>query len=73
MNHPDKTNLRTPDIENVNVTDFDLFGQILEEDVSIVGVDLNFHVERSFKNDTERWVLGHGRECGRGARCRDGD
>ena len=23
MNHPDKTNLRTPDIENVNVTDFD--------------------------------------------------
>ncbi|MBP6709442.1 MAG: 3-deoxy-7-phosphoheptulonate synthase [Candidatus Accumulibacter sp.] len=23
MNHPDKTNLHTPDIENVNVTDFD--------------------------------------------------
>ncbi len=42
----------------VNVTDFDLFGQILDEDVSIVGVDLNFHVERSFKNDTDRWVLG---------------
>ncbi len=42
----------------VNVSDFDLFGQILDEDVSIVGVDLNFHVERSFKNDTDRWVLG---------------
>ncbi len=42
----------------VNVTDFDLFGQILDEDVSIPGVDLNFHVERSFKNDTDRWVLG---------------
>ena len=23
MNHPDKTNFATPDIENVNVTDFD--------------------------------------------------
>ena len=23
MNHPDKTNINTPDIENVNVTDFD--------------------------------------------------
>ena len=42
----------------VNVSAFDLFGQILDEDFSIVGVDLNFHVERSFKNDTERWVLG---------------
>ena len=23
MNHPDKTNLATPDIENVNIVDFD--------------------------------------------------
>jgi RHS repeat-associated protein len=42
----------------VNVTDFDLFGQIRKEDVTVAGLDLTFHVERDFKNDTDRWVLG---------------
>ncbi|MEO7329303.1 MAG: FG-GAP-like repeat-containing protein, partial [Minicystis sp.] len=42
----------------VDVSDFDLFGHILTEDVKIDGLDLTFHVERNFKNDTESWVLG---------------
>ncbi|MFO0755161.1 MAG: FG-GAP-like repeat-containing protein [Byssovorax sp.] len=42
---------------HVDVTDFDLFGQVLKEDVMIEGVDLTFHVDRFFKNDTGRWVL----------------
>ncbi|MEO7330217.1 MAG: type IV secretion protein Rhs, partial [Minicystis sp.] len=42
----------------VDVSDFDLFGHVITEDVKIDGLDLTFHVERSFKNDTERWVLG---------------
>jgi YD repeat-containing protein len=40
------------------VTDFDAFGNVLTEEVATVGVDLTLQVERTFKNDTERWVLG---------------
>ncbi|WP_437731191.1 RHS repeat-associated core domain-containing protein [Sorangium sp. So ce1335] len=40
------------------VTDFDAFGNVRAEEVSTSGVDLTFNVRRTFKNDTERWVLG---------------
>ncbi|HLM74851.1 MAG TPA: type IV secretion protein Rhs, partial [Polyangiaceae bacterium] len=40
------------------VTDFDAFGNVLTEELSTVGVDLTFHVDRTYKNDTNRWVLG---------------
>jgi RHS repeat-associated protein len=40
------------------VTVFDSFGNVLEEEISTVGVDLTLHVDRTFKNDTDRWVLG---------------
>ncbi len=40
------------------VTDFDTFGNVRAEEVSTEGVDLTLQVTRSFKNDTERWVLG---------------
>ncbi|MGK3969858.1 RHS repeat-associated core domain-containing protein [Sorangium sp. So ce118] len=40
------------------VTDFDTFGNVRAEEVSTGGVDLTFNVSRTFKNDTERWVLG---------------
>src|SRR6185503_9501452 len=40
------------------VTDFDAFGNVLTEELSTVGVDLTFHVDRTYKNDTGRWVLG---------------
>ncbi|XXY14180.1 RHS repeat-associated core domain-containing protein [Sorangium sp. So ce216] len=40
------------------VTDFDAFGNVRAEEVSTRGVDLTLDVTRTFKNDTERWVLG---------------
>ncbi|XXT16045.1 RHS repeat-associated core domain-containing protein [Sorangium sp. So ce429] len=40
------------------VTDFDTFGNVRAEEVSTGGVDLTFKITRTFKNDTERWVLG---------------
>ncbi|WP_437815115.1 RHS repeat-associated core domain-containing protein [Sorangium sp. So ce1078] len=40
------------------VTEFDEFGNVRAEEVSTSGVDLTFNVTRTFKNDTERWVLG---------------
>ncbi|WP_437734434.1 RHS repeat-associated core domain-containing protein [Sorangium sp. So ce1335] len=40
------------------VTDFDEFGNVRAEEVSTGGVDLTLNVTRTFKNDTERWVLG---------------
>jgi hypothetical protein len=40
------------------VTDFDAFGNVLTEELSTVGVDLTLQIDRTFKNDTERWVLG---------------
>ncbi|WP_434042141.1 MULTISPECIES: RHS repeat-associated core domain-containing protein [Sorangium] len=40
------------------VTEFDDFGNVRAEEVSTSGVDLTFNVTRTFKNDTERWVLG---------------
>ncbi|WP_437531191.1 RHS repeat-associated core domain-containing protein [Sorangium sp. So ce726] len=40
------------------VTDFDTFGNVRAEEVSTEGVDLTLEVTRTFKNDTERWVLG---------------
>ncbi|MDC0679024.1 RHS repeat-associated core domain-containing protein [Sorangium atrum] len=40
------------------VTDFDRFGNVRAEEVSTDGVDLTLKVTRTFKNDTERWVLG---------------
>ncbi|AUX35802.1 MULTISPECIES: RHS repeat-associated core domain-containing protein [Sorangium] len=40
------------------VTDFDTFGNVRAEEGSTRGVDLTFKVTRTFKNDTERWVLG---------------
>ncbi|WP_437668820.1 RHS repeat-associated core domain-containing protein [Sorangium sp. So ce131] len=40
------------------VTDFDAFGNVRGEEVSSRGVDLTLEVTRTYKNDTERWVLG---------------
>ncbi|AUX38230.1 MULTISPECIES: RHS repeat-associated core domain-containing protein [Sorangium] len=40
------------------VTDFDAFGNVRAEEVSTRGVDLTLETTRTFKNDTERWVLG---------------
>ncbi|WP_437955463.1 RHS repeat-associated core domain-containing protein [Sorangium sp. So ce119] len=40
------------------VTEFDDFGNVRAEEASTSGVDLTFNVTRTFKNDTERWVLG---------------
>ncbi|WP_236643999.1 RHS repeat-associated core domain-containing protein [Sorangium cellulosum] len=40
------------------VTDFDAFGNVRAEEVSTHGVDLTLETTRTFKNDTERWVLG---------------
>ncbi|MFO0756888.1 MAG: FG-GAP-like repeat-containing protein [Byssovorax sp.] len=40
------------------VSEFDVFGHVLVEDVTAEGLDLSFHIERGYKNDTERWVLG---------------
>ncbi|MGK3979630.1 hypothetical protein WMF38_48925 [Sorangium sp. So ce118] len=40
------------------VTEFDEFGNVRAEEVSTGGVDLTFKITRTFKNDTERWVLG---------------
>ena len=40
------------------VTDFDAFGNVLAEELTTSGVDLTLHVARTFKNDTDRWVLG---------------
>ncbi|HLM71572.1 MAG TPA: VCBS repeat-containing protein, partial [Polyangiaceae bacterium] len=40
------------------VTDVDAFGHVLAEELSTAGVDLTFHVDRTYKNDTDRWVLG---------------
>jgi YD repeat-containing protein len=48
------------------VLDFDEFGNAREIDVKTSGVDLTLHIERTFKNDVERWVLGQmetQREC----------
>ncbi|HLM71735.1 MAG TPA: SpvB/TcaC N-terminal domain-containing protein, partial [Polyangiaceae bacterium] len=39
------------------VTDFDAFGNVLKEELSTAGVDLTFHVDRTYKSDTDRWVL----------------
>ncbi|HLM76750.1 MAG TPA: VCBS repeat-containing protein, partial [Polyangiaceae bacterium] len=53
------------------VTDFDEFGNVLAEELSTVGVDLTLQIERSFKNDTDRWVLGQlqsQRECSSAAK-----
>src|SRR5262249_27464730 len=41
-----------------SVSMFDPFGYALVEDISTVGVDLTVHVERTFKNDTDAWILG---------------
>jgi hypothetical protein len=52
------------------VSDFDAFGNIEAEEGSTSGVDLTLHVTRSFKNDTERWILGQltsQTECSAGA------
>ncbi|WP_437730195.1 RHS repeat-associated core domain-containing protein [Sorangium sp. So ce1335] len=40
------------------VTDFDAYGNVRAEEISTGGVDLTFNVTRTFKNDTERWILG---------------
>ncbi|WP_437727730.1 RHS repeat-associated core domain-containing protein [Sorangium sp. So ce861] len=40
------------------VTDFDAFGNVRAEELSTRGVDLTLATRRTFKNDTERWVLG---------------
>ncbi|WP_437485325.1 RHS repeat-associated core domain-containing protein [Sorangium sp. So ce1014] len=40
------------------VTEFDDFGNVRAEEASTGGVDLTLNVTRTFKNDTERWVLG---------------
>jgi RHS repeat-associated protein len=40
------------------VSNYDEFGNIRLEDVSTAGIDLALHVERTFQNDTTRWVLG---------------
>ncbi|XXU32019.1 RHS repeat-associated core domain-containing protein [Sorangium sp. So ce887] len=40
------------------VTEFDAFGNVITEEVSTRGVDLTLDITRTYKNDTERWVLG---------------
>ncbi|WP_434046055.1 MULTISPECIES: RHS repeat-associated core domain-containing protein [Sorangium] len=40
------------------VTEFDEFGNVRAEEASTSSVDLTINVTRTFKNDTERWVLG---------------
>ncbi|HYO61933.1 MAG TPA: type IV secretion protein Rhs, partial [Actinomycetota bacterium] len=40
------------------VTEYDDFGNVEAEEVSTVGVDLTLQTDRTFKNDTDRWVLG---------------
>ncbi|WP_438016236.1 RHS repeat-associated core domain-containing protein [Sorangium sp. So ce315] len=55
----------------LKVTDFDTFGNVRAEEVSTGGVDLTLNVTRTFKNDTERWVLGQletQKECSAAAR-----
>ena len=42
----------------MNVSLFDPFGNVQTMDVTTVGVDLTLHTERTFLNDTTRWVLG---------------
>src|SRR6185503_18046948 len=41
-----------------NVLDYDTFGNVREVDVKTSGVDLTFHIKRTFKNDEDRWILG---------------
>ncbi|WP_437576987.1 RHS repeat-associated core domain-containing protein [Sorangium sp. So ce887] len=40
------------------VTEFDAFGNVITEEVSTRDVDLTLDITRTYKNDTERWVLG---------------
>ncbi|WP_437729520.1 RHS repeat-associated core domain-containing protein [Sorangium sp. So ce861] len=40
------------------VTDFDAFGNVRAEEVSTRGIDLTLETTRTFKNDSDRWVLG---------------
>jgi YD repeat-containing protein len=40
------------------VTDFDDFGNVLAEEIATAGVDLTLQIDRSFKHDLDRWVLG---------------
>ena len=40
------------------VADFDAFGHVRAEEIATVGVDLTLQISRTFKNDTDRWVLG---------------
>jgi RHS repeat-associated protein len=40
------------------VTDFDAFGNVRAEEIATAGVDLTLEIERTFENDTDRWVLG---------------
>ena len=40
------------------ITDFDDFGNARSEQVSTLGVDFTLRIDRTFKNDTDRWVLG---------------
>lgn len=42
----------------VDVLAFDEFGNIFETDISTIGVDLTFRIQRTVKNDTNRWILG---------------
>jgi hypothetical protein len=40
------------------VVDFDSFGNVREAKLDVRDADLTLHVKRTFKNDTDRWVLG---------------
>ncbi|MFO0589031.1 MAG: RHS repeat-associated core domain-containing protein [Polyangiaceae bacterium] len=39
-------------------TDFDDYGHIRSEQISTLGVDATLKIDRTYKNDTDRWVLG---------------
>ncbi|NUQ77807.1 MAG: type IV secretion protein Rhs, partial [Polyangiaceae bacterium] len=40
------------------VLDFDAFGNVLAEQISTAGVALTLQIDRTFKNDTDRWIFG---------------
>jgi YD repeat-containing protein len=58
--HEPKDSSFTPNVAITygHLTDDAVTGGMEAEEVSTSGVDFTLHLERSFKNDTERWILG---------------
>jgi len=53
-----------------HVSDYDEYRNVLEVNVSTVGIDLTTHVKRTVKNDVGRWILGQPQwqeECSSGS------